>query len=157
MQKHLIKNWLPLAVASTVIMVTVYAAVQQEYRQSANDPQIQLAEDGAAYLSAGVSPTALFAASGRVDMHASLASFAIVYDDSGKPVAASGYLNGTVPQLPAGVIDYARTNVTDRITWQPASTTRVAAIVRHYRSGTGSTTASGFIVTGRNIREIESR
>ena len=40
-------SWLPLAVASTGMCLLVYATVQQNYRQSLNDPQIQMAEDAA--------------------------------------------------------------------------------------------------------------
>lgn len=40
--------WLPLAVAITGICLLVYATVQQNYRQSLNDPQIQMAESIAA-------------------------------------------------------------------------------------------------------------
>jgi hypothetical protein len=49
MQNHLINRLfsiaLPILVAGSVIMLVAYAAIQQSYRQSANDPQIELAED----------------------------------------------------------------------------------------------------------------
>ena len=40
-------KWLPLGVAVTLVCALIYATVQQNYRQSANDPQIQMAEDAA--------------------------------------------------------------------------------------------------------------
>ena len=145
-----VKFWLPLVIASTIILLTVYAAVQQDMRTGANDPQIQMAQDGAAVLEGGLVPT-LLVGSTKIDMHASLAPFLIIYDDARKVVAASGYLNGEVPVLPSGVFDYAK-NATDRITWQPASTTRVATIVKHFDGA-----HPGFIAAGRNLREVESR
>jgi hypothetical protein len=50
------------------------------------------------------------------------------------------------------VLDYARNNFDDRITWQPASTTRIAAVVKHFGGKN-----PGFIVSGRNLRDIEAR
>ena len=151
MFNQLIKHWFPLAIAGTIAMFAIYAAVQQNYRQSANDPQISMAEDGAAALAASSTPI-MVAGTAHVNMSKSLTPFTIVYDDSGKVLASSGYLAGEVPLLPAGVLDYTRANVSDRITWQPASTTRLAAIVRHYDGS-----SSGFIVVARNLRETEAR
>jgi hypothetical protein len=85
-------------------------------------------------------------------MATSLAPFVIVYDDNGKLLSSSGFLNNEVPVLPHGVLDYARANADDRITWQPASTTRIAAIIKHFGGKT-----PGFIVAGRSMREIENR
>jgi hypothetical protein len=48
-----LKQWLPLAIAITLLCGLVYVAVQQEVRLSANDPQIGMAEDLAAALSHG--------------------------------------------------------------------------------------------------------
>jgi hypothetical protein len=154
MTQHLLKNWLPLAIASTIIMLTLYATVQQNYRQTANDPQIQLAEDGANVLANGLAPATLVG-NVHVDMAKSLAPFVIIYDDSGKLLASSGFLNGQVPVLPVGVFEYTRVNTNDRITWQPASTTRIAAVVKYFSGNPSKNT--GFIVAGRSIREIEGR
>lgn len=151
MKSLLLKLWFLPIIVSTIMMFAIYVAIQQIIRQSANDPQIQLAEDGAAALEGGFSAAAL-TGSVRIDMAKSLAPFIVVYDDSGKPVSSSGYLYGQVPILPSGVFDFARTNPDDRITWQPASSTRIAAVVRHFKGA-----SPGFIVAGRNMREIESR
>lgn len=140
-----------MAVAGTIIMFSMYAVVQQSIRLNANDPQIQIAQDGSLALSGSTSPRD-FVGTMRIDMHASLAPFVIVYDDSNKVLASSGLLNGEVPVLPTGVFDYTRKNIEDRITWQPASTTRVAAVVRYFHGAN-----NGFIVVGRNLREIEKR
>lgn len=151
MRRYLLKFWLPLAIASGIILFAIYAAVQQNYRMSLNDPQIQMAEDGAALLGSGLAPRAIFGNT-HTDMSLSLSPFIIVYDDAGKVVASSGYIGTLVPVLPGGVFDYARANRDDRITWQPASSTRIAAVVKHF-----SGTSPGFIAVGRNMREIENR
>jgi hypothetical protein len=151
MKQYLLAFWLPLAIASTIIMLTLYVVIQQSIRMSANDPQIQLAEDGATTLANGLSATTLVG-NAKIDMEKSLAPFVIVYDETGKLIASSGLLEGQVPVLPSGVFEYTRSNIDDRITWQPASSTRIAAVVRHF-SGKNS----GFIVAGRNMRELENR
>ncbi len=43
--KNIFRIWLPFAVTVTAFCALTYAAVQQSFRQNANDPQIQLAED----------------------------------------------------------------------------------------------------------------
>lgn len=150
MKSFLIKFWLPLAVASTIIMLSVYAVAQQNIRLSGNDPQIEMAEDGAAMLSGGL-PPAEFVGIEHIDMAKSLSEFVIIYDDSGKPIASSGLLNGQIPDLPSGVFMNARSSE-DRLTWQPASDVRIAAVVSHFDGKN-----PGFILAGRNMREIESR
>jgi hypothetical protein len=147
----LLKLWFLPVIVSTIMMFAMYFAIQQTIRQSANDPQIELAEDGAAALESGTAPVALVGAV-HVEIAKSLAPFVMIYDETGAPLASSGYLNGQVPVLPRGVLDYARANADDRITWQPASSTRIAAIVRHYGGAN-----PGFIAAGRNMREVENR
>ena len=51
--------WIPIAVAVTGLAALVCGAIQQDLRQSANDPQVQLAEDAAAQLDQDVSPASV--------------------------------------------------------------------------------------------------
>jgi hypothetical protein len=149
--RNIIRVFFPLAVVITLFSGMVYIAVQQVLRQSANDPQIQMAEDAASALASGkpvesVMPTPV------VDIAASLAPYLVVYDDAGKPIAASGLLHNQMPALPPGVFDYVRQKGEDRITWQPEPGVRNAAIVT--RAG-GS--RPGFVMAGRSLREVEGR
>ncbi|HLC44577.1 MAG: hypothetical protein A2722_00865 [Candidatus Doudnabacteria bacterium RIFCSPHIGHO2_01_FULL_50_11] len=75
-----------------------------------------------------------------------------IYDDSGVPIASSGHLDGALPRLPQGVLDYARAHGENRVTWQPLTGVRVAAVVTRY-----SGQASGFVLAGRSLREVEAR
>jgi hypothetical protein len=147
---NILKVWLPLAVVIIGMGGLVYLTVQQALRMSLNDPQIRMAEDAASALAAGQSPDALVSTA-KVDVAQSLAPFVIVYDDAGNVIASSVVLHGETPVLPSGVLDYARTNGEDRVTWQPEAGVRIAAIV--VRAGTGS----GFVLAGRNMREVEKR
>lgn len=156
--------WLPLAIAVTGMCFLVYATVQQNYRQTLNDPQIQMAEDAAALLDTGTSPASLVPRDPLVDLRASLAPWLAVYDSSGKPLEASAQLDNAPPQLPAGVFDttqWSRPKKAhlpswlvpqneDRITWQPAPDVRQAIVIVHAKNGM-------FVVAGRNMREVENR
>jgi hypothetical protein len=135
----------------TLFAGLVYVTVQQNFRQGANDPQIQMAEDAASMISAGTQPLAAVPAA-RVDIAKSLAPFMVVYDNSGKVLAASGILDSQVPQIPAGVLAYTNVHGEDRLTWQPKNGVRIATVVAKL---TGS--QPGFVLAGRNMREVERR
>jgi len=137
-----------LLTLTTFIAGTGYLISQQVLRMSANDPQIQLAEDGAQHLNAGEDALRIVPER-QVDMSTSLAPFVIVYDDAGRPIASSARLDGTSPSPPKGVFDFVRANREERVTWQPRPGVRIAAVA--IRS------TNGFVVAGRNMREVEDR
>src|SRR5438128_1080153 len=85
--------WVPLAVAVTGLSALVYGAVQQDLRQGANDPQIQMAEDAAAKLSAGAAPNTVVP-NEQVELNGSLQPYIMVFDAQSHLVASSGQLNG---------------------------------------------------------------
>lgn len=138
------KRWLPLAFAATMLCGLVYGAVQQSYRQSANDPQIQMAEDAAAAIAGS--------ATGTVDIARSLSPYLVFYSDAGVPSGGNGLLNGRFPSLPQGIFDYVRAVGETRVTWQPEPGVRQAIVV--VRIG-GS--QPGFVMAGRSLREVEVR
>ena len=137
-----------LLTLTTFIAGTGYFISQQVLRMSANDPQIQLAEDAAQRLNSGEN-AARIAPDRKVDMAASLAPFVIVYDDSGRPVASSASLDGATPTPPRGVFEFVRSNREESVTWQPRPDVRIASVVTR--------TADGLVVAGRNMREVEIR
>lgn len=151
MVRNILRVFFPLAVVITLFSGMLYVAVQQVLRQSANDPQIQMAEDAASALASGKPVESVVPAS-VVDIAASLSPYLVVYDDAGKPIAASGLLHNQMPALPPGVFDYVRQKGEDRITWQPEPGVRSAAVVT--RAG-GS--RPGFVLAGRSLREVENR
>jgi hypothetical protein len=143
-------GWLPLAVALTVACSLVYGAGQHQFRSSANDPAIQLAEDGVAALAAGGQP--VFPSTQVVDLARSVAPFVIVFDEQGKVVRGTAVLDGSTPVPLAGVFAYARTNGEDRFTWQPDPGVRLATVVAHNAASGG-----GFVLAGSSLREVERR
>ena len=148
---NILKAWLPIAAVTVGLCMLLYLTVQQSLRQGLNDPQIQMAEDAAAAFEQGRIAVDLLPPT-QVDVASSLAPFLIVYDDAGKVLASSGVLHGQTPGVPAGVLEYTRTNGEDRVTWQPEAGVRIAAVVVRYDG-----TKSGFVLAGRNMREVEKR
>lgn len=146
------QQWLPLAVITVALCGLVYLAVQQALRQAANDPQIQLAEDAATALAKGETIPDILAGARTVDIGQSLAPFVIFYDESGKPGISSGLLHGETPVPPPGVFDYTRANGQNRVTWQPESAVRIAAVLQHVGGA-----KPGFVLAGRSLREVEVR
>lgn len=141
--------FLPAALALTAAVGTTYVAVQQVYRNLADDPQIQLAEDAAARLDAGASPEQVVGAD-RVDAAKSLAPFVVVYSADGTVLASSGVLDGRAPTPPSGVLDRARDNGRNRVTLQPRPSVRIASV--------SVAAADGRVVlAGRSLRETEKR
>jgi len=149
--KTILKYWLLMAAIVTGLSGLLYAAVQQDLRQSANDPQIQMAEDTAAKLADGQQVQNVVP-SEKVDIANSLAPYIIIFDATGKPIASSVQLNGQTPTIPSGVFDYVRQNGEDRITWQPQSGVRSAIVVTQFKGPN-----PGFVLAGRSLREVEIR
>ncbi len=147
------RQWLPLAAIIVVLAGTFYVAVQQNYRMSANDPQIQIAEDIAAAITQGTAaPDAIVPPTPSAEMSPSLATFVAIYSATGTPIGSSVSLNGKLPTLPDGVFAYVKQHGEDRFTWQPQPGVRIAAVVTQF---TGQ--SSGFVLAGRSIKEIEIR
>jgi hypothetical protein len=149
--RNILRFWLPLALLTTLLSGLIYVVAQQAGRASANDPQIQLAEDAAAALAAGQPLDSLIPAA-KVDIAASLAPYLIVFDSSGKAIAGSGVLHGELPSIPPGIFDYVRQHGEDRLTWQPEPGVRSATVVVGYGGS-----SPGFILAGRSLRQVEER
>ena len=146
------KQWVPLAFIICCFSGLTYVAVQQTYRQSANDPQIAMAENAATILSSNASPASVVP-SGTIDIANNLAPYVVIYDAAGEPIAGNGMLDGALPLLPAGVFDSVRaTGGEDRFTWQPRPGVRSAVVVDEIGGANG-----GFVMAGRSLREVEIR
>ncbi|MCA1596360.1 MAG: hypothetical protein LC772_08055 [Chloroflexi bacterium] len=143
--------FLAVSAPVTVMAALVYASVQQNFRQSANDPQIAMAGDAIAGLRSGRTPSEVVP-SEKVNFAASLSPYLMVLDESGDPLASSGEMDGRVPRIPEGVLEYVRTHGEERVTWQPRRDARCAIVVQRVRVG-----QVGFVVAGRSLREVEDR
>jgi hypothetical protein len=143
-----ILSWLPLAALIAVLTITIYAAVQQVERGSANDPQIQIATDAANALNAGASPRSLVAAT-PIDIASSYAPYLVIYDANAAILATSATVNGQALVPPSGVFSATRSSGLDLITWTPAPGVRSAVAVVPY--------THGYVLSGRSLKLIEDR
>lgn len=145
--------WLPLGLVALILCGFVNLAVQQNYRMSANDPQIQVAEDIASAVSSGnATPDQIVSPNPTQDLANTLSSFLIIYTATGTPIGSSVVLDGKIPSMPAGVSDYVNLHGEDRITWQPKPGVREAVVVTKFGGAT-----PGFALVGRSLKEIEIR
>lgn len=144
-----LKTSLTLFFLVTIISGFVYTSVQQNYRQSANDPQLQIARDAKTSLESGANPKTQIGP--MIDLRKSLAVFEIVYDNSGNIVASSAVLDGAAPDLPISVLNRVRDNGEWVQTWQPKDGVREAAVVERLDG------QRGFILVGRSLKEVENR
>jgi hypothetical protein len=151
MSKLRLFKYFCLFVVVTAIFGSINLAVQQNYRMSANDPQIQIAEDLAASLNYGKTPQ--WNPIDNIDASKSLATFVNIYDASGTPILSTGPIligpNGKYAVPPAGVFDFVNKNGEDRITWQPKEGLRYAAVIVPYNKG--------YVLAARSLREVEVR
>jgi len=146
--KNIFRVWLPIAIVVAAFCSLSYITVQQSQRQDANDPQIQMAEDAAAALNKGAASSSLLPRQ-TVDIATSLAPFIIVFDTNGNAVAASGLLDGQMPDYPIEVVVSTKGSGENRVTWQPKANVRIASVAIPFNNG--------YVVAGRNLREIEKR
>ena len=146
--------WLPFAVTAIILAGLVYVVVQQTLRQSANDPQIQIAQDYAGALSKGeAQASALVPSIPTVEISASLSPFLAIYSATGTPVGSSSALDSKLPSLPANVFVTALKKGEYRFTWQPKKDLRVAAVIAPYSSAD----EKGFVMVGRPLTETDMR
>jgi hypothetical protein len=146
---RVLRIWLPVAVALTAACGLTCLAVQQNYRNGLDDPQVQLAQDGATRLDAGFAPSAVVS-SPTVDAETNLAPFVIVLGKSDEVLASGVTLGGATPTPPAGVLATARSAGRNRVTWQPRSGVRIASVSVAAKDGR-------VVLAGRNMREVEAR
>jgi hypothetical protein len=151
--KSALKAWVPIAVVVTFLAGTLYAVSHQILRQSANDPQIQQAEDWAGMIESGTDANRLSLGT-FIDPAHSLAPFGIVYNQDGNIVASSVSAPSTMKQ-PNGVfdrVDDAKDHEV-RFTWQPSSGDRYAVVIKR----ASFQNESYYVLSGRNLRLVEQR
>ncbi len=134
-------------VVATILFGTIYVAIQQLDRLSADDSPARLASQVAAELREGQSTT--LDAQPHVDLSRSLAAFVVVEDAQGSPTAGSGFLRGSLVSLPTGVLADAARNGHDDVTWQPEPGLRFATVTL--------SVGNKFVSAGQSLRPEEDR
>ena len=146
-----LKEGLPFAVTISLVCSIIYFVVQQNYRNSANDPQYQMASEAVNALGKGAAPKALVPAT-PAELTGRLSPYLIIYDDSGNVAASAVVLNDKIPKLPKGVLDYVKNKGEEAITWQPRPGIRQALVIRRTELGN-----LYYVAAGRSLRNTEKR
>lgn len=148
-----LKAWLPFVALATILAGTIFVVAWQSLRQSANDPQIQLAGDWADSINSGNEPSRVNLGA-FIDPARSLAPFGIIYDRDGRIIASSASSPSTMLQ-PDGVFSAleASPNKEVRFTWQPASGERYATIIKKV----AFQNQPYYVLAARNLREVDQR
>lgn len=142
-------SWLVLAGMVTVGIGFGFMAVQQNYRQNANDPQIAFAKDVVLAIEQGAPLDQILASASVINVEENMSPFAMIFDKDGKIVGASAKLGDKDLSLPAGSIEFAKAQGKNYFTWQPKEGVRIATILLPAKDS--------FVLVGRNIQEVEAR
>lgn len=146
--------WVILAAIVTVLVGITYVGVQQNYRMSANDPQIEIAGEIAEAIKKGAPADQIIPpGSNSTDIQNSLAAFAMIFDKDAKVLGSSGKLNDTDAVPPKSVFDKAQNSGHHYFTWEPENAVRLATVVMPVKSGENDV----FVLVGKNLREVEER
>jgi hypothetical protein len=146
------KQYIPYLTAFVLVSCIcgfVYTLVQQDLRQGANDPQIELAENSSKALAKVQN---IDVGTGKVDIANSLSPYIIVVDKDKKVLATSAILDGQAPTPPAGIFDTAKKRGLYSVTWQPRPGVRQALAIVPVPNDKGQ-----FVAVGRSLREVEKR
>lgn len=135
----------------TILIGLVYVTVQQSYRSSANDPQTQIVQELRTRLEFG-RPIDHFLKNDSVDLENSLGMFVETFDKDGQPIQSNALLNGKLPNLPPGVIQFVKAHKEDWITWQPRKSIRLAMGI-----AATHTEPVAYVAAGRSLIEVERR
>jgi hypothetical protein len=135
------------AAVITLVFGLFFVAVQQSLRLGANEPQASMGQDIAKKLQDGKAPQDIVF--GQINIATDTAPFIIIYDQFGKVRAGNGYLNGTVPQVPIGVLAATHGHKINAVTWQPEGNIRIASV--SVQAGTS------YVLAGRSLYVIENK
>jgi hypothetical protein len=141
------KKWLGYAAVATLLCLIVYAAVQQCFRQSANDLPCQLAQDAVNAINKGTDPK-LLTGTQALDLSSTISPYVLIYDANGNAIGNNITLDGRIPKPPAGALNAARSNGVNSVTWQPRPGVRQATVMMAAHRGY-------LVVAGRSLQNTE--
>jgi hypothetical protein len=146
---RLIRYWSIPALLATVVFGTIYAASHQVIRLEANNRQIELATEIANRQESGQNIQNLLPQD-KIDPSISLSTFVILFNESGQPVNSSATLDRSIPEIPQGVLQNAKTKGLHSVTWEPREGVRIAASVAYFEGK-----SNGYVLVGRSLKESE--
>lgn len=154
--------WVLSLVLVTFFCLLLLFVVQRMYRQGANHPQIQIAEDASAAFEQNQFTNETLKSSfesfvpsvSQVDVGLSLSPWIQIYDDAGNLLESSAIIQEaqSTPYISKQIFEKTKKRGEDRVTWQPKKGIRQAIVITEF-----SGLRSGYIVVGRSLREVEDQ
>ncbi|KKP56005.1 MAG: hypothetical protein UR49_C0022G0010 [candidate division WS6 bacterium GW2011_GWF2_33_92] len=144
----ILRKWIPYVICLTMTAGTLFVVLQQSLRLEGDNPQTQMAEDIAYNLDNGLL-ISQYITHDNIDISRSLDTFVIIYGNDNNKISSNANIHGQEPMIPVGVLEYAKENGQNKVTWQPETGVRIATVVNKYNNGT--------VLVGRSLREIEDR
>jgi len=148
----LLRAWLAVVGASTLVLGASYAMVQQSTRLSADDLPLTSAQVAKQELQNGSDAKDVVPIL-KTDLRNDSSVFMIITDNSEHVIASSASLDGLTPLPPRGVFSFSSVHGTDHFTWQPSPGVRLATRVTKY----GQSPNDGFVITGQSLKPFEDR
>ena len=116
---------LAAAVITTLVFGSVYVALQQIGRHEADTAP-------AATAASQIQQTGPATMTGpRLELTPDSGVFLIEYGPNNTPISTTVTLHGAAPVIPEGVLETARTQGTDAVTWQPEPGLPMAIVAKH--------------------------
>jgi len=144
-----IVRWSAIALIVTALFASLYLVMQQIERQGADDAPARLASQVASQLASGGAGGIPAGTDDSVDLAASDAAFFVVYDAADRPVSGTGRANGDLASIPPGVLDQARREGSNHVTWQTSDGRRFATVEQ--RAG------DSVVLGGQSLAPTEKR
>ncbi|MDQ0634264.1 hypothetical protein QFZ40_002173 [Arthrobacter pascens] len=136
-------GWLAAAIIVTFVFGSAYFTLQQLGRRAANDAPTAAAAAQVAVMGFPA-PSAP-----RLELTPDSGVFVIVYGADNQPMSGTATLHGTLPVLPAGVLEAARRSGSDAVSWQPEPGLRIAVVARP--------AGDQVVVAGQSLKPTEDR
>ncbi len=162
--KLALNQFLPAAVVITLLSGFFFLGLNQNYRSSANDPQIQYIQGIVDYLTGAEAKPEDVTGTQKISVENSLDPFIIIFDTERKSVAANAQLKDGTPIPPEKRFEikkdqnkffsYFSNNGQKRFTWVPQKGVKIAAVLDSYEK---DGKLAGYVLVGRNLKEIEKR
>lgn len=144
--------FLAFAAIVTVLCGTMYFSIQHVYRSNADDPQVEAASEITQFINQGAPLEAIVDDTRNTDMENSLSTFVMIFDSEKQLVGASASLNGETPTPPIELFEQAKQRGGEyRITWEPKENVRIASVIKVAEND------AGYVLVGRNLKEVEAR
>lgn len=142
-------SYVPIAIVITFLSGLIFVCIQQTIRLGANDQPLELAQNLASGLATKNALPTDFPV-GKSDISKSLTPVFMVFDSRKKMIGTTAKLNNKPAQFPTGVLDKAKEEGLNMVTWQPQKGVRLASVSVYFKEK-----SEGYVVVARSLVQTE--